>query len=66
MENADLEKVETIVNELKKITAETGFNADSLSQVIEMREKFINEGKNTEAIIVATYLEVLTDSNEEE
>ena len=66
MENTDFEKVTTIVNELKKVTAEVGFNADSLSYAMNLREKFIKEGKNIEAIIVTTYLEAFTDNDDEE
>ena len=66
MENADFEKVTTIVNELKKVTAELGFSTESLSYAMDMREKFIKEGKNIEAIIVTTYLEAFTDNDDEE
>lgn len=66
MEDSDFEKISTIVAELKKVTNEMGFNADSLSYAMDMREKLINEGKNTEAIIVTTYLEAFTEDEEED
>jgi len=60
MKNENFDKVNAIVMELKRITYEMGFTSESLLKVMEMKDKFIEEGKHEEALIVETYMHTHT------
>ncbi len=53
--------VVAIINDLKEKTDEFGFGVESLTYMMSLKDRFVEEDKLIEAVIVNTYMEANTE-----